>query len=262
MKVKDLRPNAKNPRKISDAKLENLKKSLAKFGDLSGFVYNRRSKTLVSGHQRQKSLPADAKIHIEVKHDVPTKAMTVAEGYVLIEGERFKYREVDADPTWEMEALLAANKHSGEWDKDLLKLAIADLPDLDLNLAGFDSLELKAMDIEIPKLEAPAFSSPFVGPASGGDPDDSDHYEDEEEESEGSDEDADKKYLEENPGPDSMLEKERIPSTVNAFDAIEEKTDIVGKRFVIIIDCPDEKTKQELREKLRSQVTEAGAKFF
>lgn len=252
MKVKDLRPNAKNPRKISDAKLENLKKSLAKFGDLSGFVYNRRSKTLVSGHQRQKSLPADAKIHIEVKHDVPTKAMTVADGYVLIEGERFKYREVDADPTWEMEALLAANKHSGEWDKDLLKLAIADLPDLDLNLAGFDSLELKAMDIEIPKFQAPSLPSPIA----------SHEFEDESEESEGSDEDADKKYLEENPGPDSRLEKERIPSTVNAFDAIEEKTDIVGKRFVIIIDCPDEKTKQELREKLRSQVTEAGAKFF
>lgn len=253
MRVKDLKPNAKNPRKISDQKLGALKKSLAKFGDLSGFVYNRRSKTLVSGHQRQKSLPQDAKIVIEVKHDVPTRAMTVAEGYVLIEGERFNYREVDADPTWEMEALLAANKHSGEWDKDLLKLAIADLPDLNLELAGFDNLELKAMDIEIPKIEIPSLEVKTDEPQD----------ESESDENEGSDEDADKKYLEENPGPDSRLEKERIPSMVNnAFDAIEEKTDIVGKRFVIIIDCPDEKTKQELREKLRLQVTEAGAKFF
>lgn len=249
MQIKDLKPNKKNPRKISTAKLKKLQESLVKFGDLSGFVFNRRTRTLVSGHQRQKSLPQDATIKIETKYDAPTKAMTVAEGFVLIDGEKFKYREVDADPTWEMEALLAANKHSGDWDKDLLKLAVIDLPDIDLEIAGFSELEIEELDL--PKVSIDDDVTAVTEAPS------------EEEEEEQSDED----YLKENPGPDSNLAKEQIPSMVNndaksAFDNIEEKTDIVGKRFVIIIDCPSEDVKQSLRDTLRPQILESGAKIF
>lgn len=254
MRVKDLKPNAKNPRKISNKKLDALKKSISKFGDLSGFVFNRRSKTLISGHQRQKSIPQDATIKIEVKHEKPTKANTVAEGYVEIDGERFKYREVDADPTWEMEALLAANKHSGEWDKDLLKLAVIDLPDIDLEIAGFDDMEIESLDL--PKISI----------------DDNEEEEEQEEdidkgahqsEAFGDEEESDEEYLENNPGPDTSLEKERIPSMVNdAFEKIEEKTEIVNKRFVIIIDCPNEETKQSLRDQLKDLIKESGAKIF
>lgn len=54
MQIRELKANPKNPRKISDSKLAMLKASVEEFGDLSGFVYNRRSKRLVSGHQKQK----------------------------------------------------------------------------------------------------------------------------------------------------------------------------------------------------------------
>ncbi len=249
MQIKNLNPHKKNPRKISDKKLDVLKKSLAKFGDLSGFVYNRRTATLISGHQRQKSLPPNSKIKIDVNYETPTKANTVAEGYVMVDGERFKYREVDADPTWEMEALLAANKHSGEWDKDLLKLAVIDLPDLDLEIAGFDDMEIKDLDLSLPDL--PDY------PAK--------HYDDDAEEEE---EESDEEYLENNPGPDSAVEKERIPSMVNEekqaspFDEVNEVTELVNKRIVIIIDCPNEETKQRLREALRESVEKENCKFF
>src|SRR5574343_2066148 len=139
MQIKDLNPHKKNPRKISPQKLEALKKSLEKLGDLSGFVYNRRTKTLVSGHQRQKALPPKSTIKTDQKYETPTRTGTVAEGYVLIEGERFKYREVDWDEQTEMEALLAANKHGGEWDEDLLKIAFADFPTMNFEIAGFDA---------------------------------------------------------------------------------------------------------------------------
>ena len=43
MKVKDLKPAAYNPRKISKEKLAALKKSLEEFGDLFGIVYNTRT---------------------------------------------------------------------------------------------------------------------------------------------------------------------------------------------------------------------------
>lgn len=95
MNIKDLNPNPSNPRKISDATLEYLSKSILKHGDLSGFVYNTRSKQLVSGHQRSKVIPPDSKIKIEKKYDPPTPTGTVAEGYVQVGEERFQYREVE-----------------------------------------------------------------------------------------------------------------------------------------------------------------------
>lgn len=42
----------------------------------------------------------------------------------------------------------------------------------------------------------------------------------------------------------------------------EEKMDVVGRRYVIIIDCKDQNHKDSLKEKLQPLVEEAEAKFF
>lgn len=232
MKIKDLKANRRNPRKISSKKLSMLKASVEKFGDLSGFVFNRRSGQLVSGHQRSKVLPPDATIKIEVKHKIPTQANTVAEGYVEIDGERFKYREVDADEVWETEALLAANKHGGDWDNELLKIIVADVPSIDLSLAGFEIGEIEVPDLPeaMPVAEAVAEA-----------------------------EQTDEEYLAENPGPDSQISKENIST---AFDAVEENTEPQGRRIVLIIDCSTDEMKKDIKEKIRPLVEEAGGKFF
>ncbi len=128
-----------------------LKVSVEELGDLSGFVYNVRSKRLIAGHQKQKVIPENSKIVIEVNHKSPTKCCTVAEGYVLVGEERFKYREVDADEDWETVAMLASNKHSGEWDKPLLKVMLPNVKDV--KLAGFSAIELKEFEIELPELD-------------------------------------------------------------------------------------------------------------
>ena len=148
MKIKELAHNPKNPRKMSDQKLESLKKSLDKFGDLSGWIFNRSSGLLISGHQRSKIVPEEATIVIEKKYKTPTRCMTVATGYVEIEGERFSYREVEADPQWEVEALLAANKHSGDWDDIVLGNLFEEFPELDMELAGFSFGEIGSKDIK------------------------------------------------------------------------------------------------------------------
>lgn len=242
MQLKDLKPNKRNPRRISAKKLEQLKASLVKFGDLSGFVYNRRTKNLVSGHQRQKSLPPNATIKIESKYEKPTKSMTVAEGFVVVDGEHFKYREVDADPQWEMEALLAANKHGGEWDTDLLKLTMADFPKLDWAVAGFDALELDTFGLVDLKEHTQELKKP-----------------------EQSDEEyvrSEVKTEERIPTEDELLNGGAPPSE-NPFEKAEsKKMDVTGRRFVIIIDCASEEAKQSLKEKLLPHVNEAGAKFF
>jgi len=145
MQIKDLKPNPKNPRKISAEKLDMLEYSMEMFGDISGIIFNRRSGQLEGGHQRGKIIPKDAEIVIEQSYEIPTKTGTVAEGYVLYKGERFKYREVDWDADTAQLANLAANKQGGEWEDNLLKEILIDLDknNADLKLAGFDDLELE-----------------------------------------------------------------------------------------------------------------------
>ncbi len=144
MKLSELNPNPNNPRKISSIKKTMLEKSLEKFGDLSGIVYNRQTERLVGGHQRKSVLPADAEIVIEYRYETPTRTGTVCEGHVLINGEKFKYREVLWDDVREKMANIAANKHGGEFDIPLLSNWIVDLKDadVDLSLTGFDNDEI------------------------------------------------------------------------------------------------------------------------
>lgn len=167
MKLTDLKPAAYNPRKITDAQLARLKKSLDEFGDLSGIVFNVRTQTLIGGHQRIKNIDADCKI---TKKPYTDKTGTVALGYIEAESGRMTYREVDWSEEKEKKANIAANKHGGEFDDDLLKELLDDLKledPLDIELIGFD---------EIPLMEYPhTMLKNFTGNY-GGTKDDTDHY--------------------------------------------------------------------------------------
>ena len=235
MQIKDLKSNPKNPRIIKDKEFQALKKSLAKFGDLSGFVYNRRTKQLISGHQRKKALEKGT-IKIDEKYEKPTKAFTVAVGHVKIDGESFRYREVDAPEEWEAEALLAANKHGGSWDDDLLKIYFADNPSIDVEMAGFSIPELK--DFGIAPVELPTI-----------------YMEGE----------SDEEYVKNFPQTTEEIPVEKPDNSVkgDAFeDAEDGKMAVTSRRFMIIIDCESEDAKQSLRDLLRPQIEEAGAKIF
>lgn len=148
----DLPANPKNPRRVTDAKLGALKRSLAEFGDLSGVVFNRRSGQLIGGHQRQRVLPAKAQVVVTERFAEPTAAGTVALGHVTVDGERFAYREVDFDPARERAANIAANKGAGEWDLEQLGEWFRELNDLefDLDLTMFDEAERQAFLAEAP----------------------------------------------------------------------------------------------------------------
>lgn len=137
-----------------------LKKALTEFGDLSGIVFNRRSKQLVGGHQRVEAFKSSAgKVTIERSLSEPTAAGTVAEGFVFIEGERFSYREVDWDNERELAANIAANKGAGEWDYTLLQehLTHLDHHNFDLALTMHDSSEIERLlggwDSDISKVD-------------------------------------------------------------------------------------------------------------
>lgn len=145
MKISDLNPNEKNPRKVSPEQLERLSKSIFAFGDLSGIVYNRTTQRLVGAHQRRKILPPESEIVITKTYESPTKNGTIALGHANVNGELFAYREVLWDEATEMAANLAANKHGGDWDYALLTEAITlvDAANIDLDMTGFSNEELE-----------------------------------------------------------------------------------------------------------------------
>jgi hypothetical protein len=138
--------NPRNPRKITDEQLEALKKAMAAYGDLSGLVVNLNTGHLVGGHQRVKIL-GNLPVEILRRFPQPTPRGTVAEGVVLYRGERFVYREVKWDEATENAAMIAANKHGGDWDLPALSEILTELDGqgYELPLTGFSAKELEAM---------------------------------------------------------------------------------------------------------------------
>lgn len=121
--ISELRGDPKNPRRISREDFAALQKSIVEFGDLSGIILNTTTNELVGGHQRIKAFEThgdNAKIEIVQRLEQPTKTGTVAIGFVMLDGERYAYREVQWDKARQQAANIAANRIQGEWNQDLL----------------------------------------------------------------------------------------------------------------------------------------------
>lgn len=149
----DLVDNPRNPRFIKDREFEALKQSISKFGDLSSIVFNVRTQQLIGGHMRVKAfraLQGQKRVVIEHRFDVPNRHGTIAIGHVELDGELYKYREVDWSPEWAEAAGIAANHIMGEDNSDLLAQVAYDLKQLE---NGDDLLALTGLaDKEIEKL--------------------------------------------------------------------------------------------------------------
>lgn len=140
-----------NPRKMADDQHERLAASMVEFGDLSGIVFNRRTGRLIGSHQRRRHMPDDTPIHIDgSRKRKPNVQGTIATGHVIIDGERWSYREVDVSEVTERAMNLAANQHSGEWDFELLPDVLEFIEDdYDLAALGFDDKLLAEMGIGV-----------------------------------------------------------------------------------------------------------------
>jgi hypothetical protein len=137
VKVKDLKPFERNPRKITEKKLDMLGKSMREFGDLSGIVFNLRTGRLVGGHQRIKQLDPEWEFQ---KKDLKDDTGTIAEGFVVTPKGRWTYREVDWPEEKERAANIAANKHGADFDIPAVKNLITGMEDIEIT--GFTNQEL------------------------------------------------------------------------------------------------------------------------
>ena len=148
--IKDFKPASYNPRSISDRRLAELERSMAKLGDLSGVVINKATNVVVSGHQRLKTLKGkQTKVETSPHKD---EFGTVALGHILVKSEnktfRIPLRIVDwSSKQMEMAANIAANAHGGEWDKEKLSIVLAKLQKgkFDVELTGLDPLTIRSL---------------------------------------------------------------------------------------------------------------------
>ncbi len=121
--IETLKPDPANPRRISDAELEALTRSLREFGFVQPVLVRREDETVIGGHQR---LLAARRLGIK----------TVPAIYLDISLEQARLLN------------LALNQISGSWDDDLLARMVADLQAIetvDLSLSGFDEGELEQL---------------------------------------------------------------------------------------------------------------------
>lgn len=129
-----IKPAAFNPRldlKPGDPDYDKLERSLDEFGFVEPLVWNRRTGNLVGGHQRLKILAAQGTSHVDVS-------------------------VVDLPLGREQALNLALNKIGGDWDErklaDLLT-GLAQIPDFDVSLTGFDSTDITHLLDKLERLD-------------------------------------------------------------------------------------------------------------
>ncbi len=115
-----------NPRadlQPGDPEYKKLKKSIAEFGYIEPLVWNKRTGTLISGHQRLKILQAQGIQEVEVS-------------------------VVDLPLEKEKTLNIALNKIEGRWDEEKLASLLSDLtkiPEFDVDLTGFEAPEISEL---------------------------------------------------------------------------------------------------------------------
>lgn len=138
-----------NPRQITKKAFTKLGETLDEFGDLSIIVHDLNSDQIVGGNQRSTVFGGLDVSKIEPvimqRFDPPTRAGTVAIGYIVWNGEPFLYRAVRWDEEQCAVANIKANSGgAGQWDADL----IAGWPVETLTKAGWDADLLKSWNAD------------------------------------------------------------------------------------------------------------------
>jgi len=157
IKIEEVVPAGYNPRKISDRDFDSLKASLKKFGFVDPIIINKRSSTLVGGHQRLKAAKELGMKEVPVTY-------------------------VDLAPKMEKELNIRLNRNNGEWDHKALgeffepadlvgwgfetfEVGINDadyLADVEFKDEDFKESDLKRLGAELVLVMSPEVKDAFV----------------------------------------------------------------------------------------------------
>ncbi|MCK0201355.1 DNA methylase [Ornithobacterium rhinotracheale] len=143
IKRSEITPAPYNPRTITDEARKALKKNIKKNGIIGGMVWNEETTNLVSGHQK-----------LSIADEVNKYNPTTGENDYDI-----KVEVINVDLKTEKELNIFFNSKSVQGEMNYAKLAVL-LPDIDVDLAGLDDVDLSLIDLELPKdvnIEIPTF---------------------------------------------------------------------------------------------------------
>ena len=143
-------PAEYNPRLISDTEYSQLGNSIKEFGLVDPIIINLKNNKIIGGHQRFKVLTEEYTLNPQEYATLPLLRL----GDI---GWIFTNKDLELNTKEEEKALnIALNKISGEWDYPKLNLVIDDLLDdhtFDIDLTGFDMLDMKDLNIDLDKLD-------------------------------------------------------------------------------------------------------------
>jgi hypothetical protein len=127
----EITPAPYNPRTITDAARQSLKKSLKQYGVIGGLVWNRTTSNLVSGHQKLSILDELNKYNPQTReNDYMVKVEAIA---------------VDEKTERELNIFFNNPSTQGQWDYDLLREMI---PDIDYRAAGLTDEDLSIIGVD------------------------------------------------------------------------------------------------------------------
>lgn len=149
----------KNPRKITDAQLQQLKENIQELGDLSGIVHDLNTDEIISGNQRSKVINInECEIEIVKQYDEPNEQGTIAFGFIIFENQRLNYRQVRWNDKQRERACITANALGGDWDYDILKADwdIELLKECEIDVTGFEiqTTQEEVFDDDFSELDA------------------------------------------------------------------------------------------------------------
>ena len=129
IELSQIKPAEYNPRKDlrpGDVEFEKLKNSIKEFGVVQLLVWNERTGNLIGGHQTYKVLD-------------------------YLGWDTAQFAVVDIPEEKEKVLNIALNKISGEWDEDKLYSLLQDMNYSEIDLAGFEKLEVEELfdDFEV-----------------------------------------------------------------------------------------------------------------
>jgi hypothetical protein len=141
-----------NPRTMDRADFKALLASMKEFGDLSPIVRNVQTGHLVGGHRRKDTIiqrqKEGAQITYEYTHkfDEPDNQGTIGLGYIIVDGQRYSYREVDWDINIQRSANVAANEIQGRFDDTMKAQVLYELGKVDKHLVEMTGAPQKELD--------------------------------------------------------------------------------------------------------------------
>ena len=151
IRFEDIVPAEYNPRLISDSEYEKLSNSINKWSLVDPIIINTKTNKIIGGHQRFKVLTEEYMSNPTKYEELPLLRLGDI-GWIFIDEDLKLENENDT------KALnIALNKITGEWDYPKLNLLIDDLLDdtsFNIDLTGFDMLDMKDLNIDPNKISA------------------------------------------------------------------------------------------------------------